>query len=233
MKKIMFLSAAVLIAGSAQLYAQDDSSATTTSSTTTTTSYSTSSSASPSGTGVKFGIRGGINLSNISRDGDSDFSSGSKTGFNAGVFVDLPLGSVLSIQPEVQFSQKGFKSTGTYLGTPVEYKQTTNFIEVPLLAKIKPTTNFGILVGPQFSFLASTKTKFATGNASYETIVKEDNDNLRKNILGGVAGVEVSSGRFLVDLRYSMDFQQNRGDGTSVVPRYKNQVFALSVGVTL
>lgn len=230
MKKIMIFSAAFLITGT-QLFAQDDSSATTTTSTTTTETYSSSSSST--GTGVKFGIRAGGNLSNISRDGDGDFTTGSKVGFNAAIFLDLPLASVFSIQPEVQFSQKGYKSTGTYLGNPYEYKYTSNFIEIPVLAKIKPSANFGILVGPQFSFLTSTKTKFTTGDAAFETIVKEDNDNLRKNIVGGVAGVEVSSGRFVVDLRYSMDFQQNRGDGTSTTPRYKNQVVGLSLGVTL
>lgn len=229
MKKMIF-SATLLLAISG-MYAQSDSMASTSTTTSTTTTYSTSS--TPERTGVKFGLRAGANLSNVSRNGDNDFTTGSKTGFNAAAFLDLPLASVFSIQPEVQFSQKGFKSSGTYLGNPVEYKQTTNFIEVPLLAKIKPATGFAVLVGPQFSFLASTKTKFTTGNASYETIVKEENDNLRKNILGGVAGVEISAGRFLVDLRYSMDFQRNRGDGTSTTPRYKNQVVGLSVGVIL
>jgi len=182
---------------------------------------------------VKFGIRAGMNLSNISKSGDyNDLTTGSKTGFNAGVFAEIPLVTVLSIQPEVQFSQKGFKSNGTFLTNPYEYKQTINFIEVPLLVKIKPTRNFGILVGPQFSFLSSTKTQFTTANTEYENIVKEDNDNLRKNILGGVFGVEASANRFLVGLRYSMDFQKNNGDGSSTSLQYKNQVASLYVGLT-
>lgn len=183
-------------------------------------------------TKVKLGVRAGANLSNIVKSGDSDFSTGSKMGFNAAVFADLPLASVFSIQPELQFSQKGFRSTGSFLGSPYEYKQTTNFIEVPILAKIKPSANFAILAGPQFSFLSSTKTSFNVSNTSYEDIVKEENDNLRKNILGGVLGLEASSKNFLVGLRYNLDFQANNGDGTSTTLKYKNQVTSLYIGVT-
>jgi hypothetical protein len=181
-------------------------------------------------TGVRFGLRAGANLSNVTKDANADFSTGSKIGVNAAAFLELPLANVFSIQPELQFSQKGFKNSGTFLGNPYEYKQTTNFIEVPVLAKIKPTKNFGILVGPQFSFLASTKTNFTTTNASYESLVKEDNNNLRKNILGGVIGIEASAANFVVGLRYNVDFQTNNGDGTSSTPKYKNQVTSLSVG---
>ena len=110
------------------------------------------------------------------------------------------------------------------------YKQTTNFIEIPLLAKFKPTQNFGIVIGPQFSFLASTKTKVTVANTSHESLVKNDNDNLRKNILGGVIGLEAAAGPVIFDLRYSLDFQKNNGDGSSTVPSYKNQVIALSAG---
>ena len=131
----------------------------------------------------------------------------------------------------MQFSQKGFKSTGSFLASPYEYRQTTNFIEVPLLAKIKPSENFGIVIGPQFSFLTSTKTSFTTANSSYEQIVKQENDNLRKNILGGVVGIEASAKNFVVGLRYNLDFQANNGDGSSTTLKYKNQVTSLHVGI--
>jgi hypothetical protein len=209
MKKVIFLSASIFLVGAASLTAQTVSKS----------------------KGIHFGMRVGANLSNVIKDGDSEFKTGSKLGGNAAVFVDIPVASVFSIQPEIQYSQKGYKNTGSFLGSPYEYKQTTSFFEVPLLAKIKPTANFGILVGPQFSFLSSTKTNFTVSNSSYETVVKEDNDNLRKNILGGVIGVEAMASNFVVGLRYNIDFQNNNGDGSTSTPRYKNQVVALSVGV--
>lgn len=209
MKKVIILSAGILLVSAASLSAQTVSKS----------------------KGVHFGMRVGANLSNVIKDGDSEFTTGSKLGGNAALFVDIPVASVFSIQPEIQYSQKGYKNSGSFLGSPYEYKQTTSFFEVPLLAKIKPTANFGILVGPQFSFLSSTKTNFTVNNASYETVVKEDNDNLRKNILGGVIGVEAMASNFVVGLRYNVDFQNNNGDGSTSTPRYKNQVVSLSVGV--
>lgn len=179
---------------------------------------------------VHFGIRGGANFANIIKDGDKDFSTEIKIGFNAAAFLEIPIVNGFSVQPELQFSQKGYKASGNALGSPYEYRVTTNFVEVPLLAKISPSKEFAIVVGPQFSFLTSTNTKFITNNAIYENNVKQDNDNLRKNILGGVLGIEVASSNAIFSLRYNLDFQTNNGDGTSSTPKYKNQVLGLSIG---
>jgi len=113
-----------------------------------------------------------------------------------------------SIQPEVQYAEKGYKTSGSYLGNPYEYTASSNFIEVPLLAKLSPAKGFSILVGPQFSFLTNTKYKFTSSNTAYENQVNNDNNNLRNNILGGVVGLEFSTEPIVFDLRYSLDFQK-------------------------
>lgn len=182
---------------------------------------------------VHFGLRAGVNFANIIKDGDKDFSTEIKPGFNAAAFLEIPVVTGFSVQPEVQFSQKGYKATGTVLGSPYDYRVTTNYVEIPVLAKFSPSETFGIVVGPQFSFLTSTNTKFKSGSSIYENTVNQDNDNLRKNTLGGVLGIEVASGGAVFALRYSLDFQTNNGDGTSSTPKYKNQVLGLSIGVRL
>jgi hypothetical protein len=211
MKKIIVSAAVLLMAGLGSINAQTSS--------------------TPKTNDVHFGLRAGLNLSNIIKSGDNDFSTDIKPGFNAAAFLEIPIVNGFSVQPELQFSQKGYITTGSALGTPYEYKVTTNYVEIPLLAKISPTNNFGIVVGPQFSFLTSTKTKFKTSNSSYEDYDDVDNDNLRKNILGGVLGIEVNSSNAVFGLRYNLDFQANNGDGTSTTPKYKNQVLGLSVGI--
>jgi hypothetical protein len=180
-----------------------------------------------------FGLRVGANFSNIIKDGDNDFSTDFKVGFNAAAFLEIPIVTGFSVQPELQYSQKGYKANGSVLGTPYEYRVTTNYVEIPLLAKFSPSSNFGIVVGPQFSFLTSTSTKFITNNATYQNDVEEDNDNLKKNVLGGVIGIEATSSNVVFGLRYSIDFQNNNGDGSSSTPKYKNQVIGLSVGFKL
>jgi len=213
MKKIFVSAVALLVASVASVSAQKTS--------------------TPKTNDLHFGFRAGLNLSNIIKDGDDDFSTEIKPGFNAAAFLEIPLANMVSIQPELQFSQKGYKATGSVLGNPYEYRVTTNYIEIPALVKISPTSQFAILVGPQFSFLTSTKTKFITKNAIYEDAVNEDNDNLRKNILGGVLGIEVSSSNVVFGLRYNLDLQANNEDGSTSTPKYKNQVLGLSVGIRL
>ncbi len=208
MKKILVSAIALLVAGVINLNAQKTND-------------------------VHFGIRAGLNLSNIIKDGDNDFSTEIKPGFNAAVFLEIPVVNGFSVQPEFQFSQKGYKASGNALGGPYEYRVTSNYVEIPLLAKISPSKEFAIVVGPQFSFLTSTNTKFITNNAVYENTVNQDNDNLRKNTLGGVLGIEVGAANAVFSLRYNLDFQSNNGDGTSSTPKYKNQVLGLSVGIRL
>lgn len=182
---------------------------------------------------ISFGIKAGANISNIIKDGDKDFKTAFKPGFNAALFLEIPIIKEFSVQPELQYSQKGYKATASVLGIPYEYRVTTNYIEIPILAKLKTSNQFAIVVGPQYSFLTSTNTKFITPNSTLENNVKNDNDNLKKNLLGGIAGVELNTGNSLLTLRYSLDLQSNNGDGTSTTPKYKNQVISLSLGFKL
>jgi Outer membrane protein beta-barrel domain len=180
---------------------------------------------------IQFGVKAGVNFSNVIKTRDDNFKTTFKPGFNAGVFVEVPIIDRLSFAPEVVFSQKGYKSTSTFLGTDYEYSVTTNFIEVPILAKINATDAFSVFLGPQVSFLASTATKFTKGDDSYQNLVKETNKNLKKSLFGGVVGVGFDvTPQVNINARYALDFQKNNENGTSETPVYKNQVFQLSLG---
>lgn len=173
--------------------------------------------------GPSFGVKGGVSFSNIIKTDDSNFKTDYTTGYNAGIFVNVPIVSVLSFQPELMFSQKGYKSERT-LGT---LTQTTNWIEVPVLAKISPTAGFNIYVGPQVSFLTKTNNKFE-GNfgTADETKYEADADKFKKSIVGGVlgAGFDLTKNVSL-NARYALDFQKNNQDGTNETPAFKNQVW--------
>ncbi|MFN6084886.1 MAG: hypothetical protein ACK476_08160 [Fluviicola sp.] len=57
-----------------------------------------------------------------------------------------------------------------------------------------------------------------------------ENDNIRKNILGFVVGVDIIVQSVVVSARGAWDFQRNNGDGSSTTPRYKNQWVQLTIG---
>lgn len=182
-----------------------------------------------------FGVKGGVNFANIIKTGDGDFNTEFKTGFNAGLFAEIPIVSGFSFAPELMFSQKGYKTSGTsILWGPNEYSVTTNFIELPILAKINASDKFSIVAGPQVSFLTSTTETFKQGSESYKNTIREENDRLKKSLLGGVVGVGLDvSEKVSLHGRYALDFQKNNENGTSETPRYKNQVFQVSLGFKL
>jgi hypothetical protein len=180
------------------------------------------------------GLKGGLSIATIIKSGDNNFSSDALLGFNGGVVIQLPLTKYIALQPEVLYSQKGYHAMGSSIVGDYDYRRYLNFLDIPLLLRINASRSFGIVIGPQYSYLLSTHTKFKSANAAYEQDVNNDNDNITKNIFGGVLGADINVNRnlFLYG-RYTIDFKSNNGDGTSSTPEYKNQVFQVGLGVLL
>ncbi|PKB17029.1 porin family protein [Flavobacterium sp. 5] len=94
----------------------------------------------------KWGIRAGANISDVNVDG---LDTSSKTGLYVGIYKEIPLiKSLLFIQPEVQYSQEGFKTKGVE-DTKIDY------LTVPILAKIYVAKIVSFETGPQFGFKIS------------------------------------------------------------------------------
>lgn len=179
---------------------------------------------------IGLGLKIGTNYSNVYDDKGQDFNADAKFGFVAGGFLSIPFGKYFGVQPEVLFAQKGFKAKGTLLGTPYSLTRTTNFIDVPLFLSIKPAPFIAILAGPQFSFLLKQKHVFEVGDATDLQEQEFKNDNLRKNILCFVGGIDVNVKHVSVGARVGWDVQNNNGNGTSSTPRYKNMWLQGTVG---
>ncbi|MCC5923265.1 MAG: PorT family protein [Crocinitomicaceae bacterium] len=182
---------------------------------------------------LEFGARAGLNISNVWDERGDEFTADSKFGFAGGLFVGIPIGKFLGVQPEVILSQKGFKGKGSFLSVPYSFKRTTSFIDIPLQLQLKPANFITFLFGPQFSYLIHQRDEYAFGSNS--TILEEEfeNDNIRKNILGFVAGTDIIYQNIVISGRVGWDFQNNKGDGTSVSPRYKNQWLQFTLGYKL
>lgn len=54
---------------------------------------------------AQFGVKGGVNFSNIYNEEVDD--NNMLTSFNAGVYAAFPLNDFIAIQPEILYSQKG------------------------------------------------------------------------------------------------------------------------------
>jgi hypothetical protein len=174
----------------------------------------------------RVGITGGLNIANTISSRNSDFSTDTKLGANVGLFVDIPIIYPLSFQPEILFSQKGYRANTVY----GDFAQRANFIDVPILAKVKLAPAFNILVGPQVSFLMNTRNTYYDG---FDVIQQTKyNYNGDKTFVGGVLGVAFDLNRN-VDLRgrYTIDFQENNPNGSSGTPDFRNQVWQVGLGI--
>jgi hypothetical protein len=179
---------------------------------------------------LTLGLKAGTNYSNVYDSQGENFVADGKFGVAAGAFVVIPLGKIFGIQPEILYSQKGFKSTGIFLGTNYEMTRTTEFIDIPLLVSIKPVENISLLFGPQFSYLMKQKDDFTGGSLSTTQQDQFDNSNLRKNILALTGGADINIDHFVIGLRAGWDVKDNDGDGNSTTPRYKNMWYQATVG---
>ena len=179
---------------------------------------------------LSFGLKAGLNLSNVWDSKGEDFVADPKYGVAGGAFVSLPLGKYLGFQPELMISQKGFKGSGSLLGFTYSNTRTTTFLDVPLLVQFKPIQYLSILAGPQFSYLLKEKNVYTFGSNSTEQEQQFNNEDPRNNILGFVVGLDLNVDMLVISARAAWDFQTNNKNSVSTTPRYKNQLLQLTVG---
>lgn len=107
---------------------------------------------------MKYGVKAGLNMTSMSNDMAFDPGFGMGVGFRVGGFLNMrwgyrtensPKGTGLwGFQPELMYSNQAVKTDAGDI--------KMNYIAVPLLLKVYPTTALSIEVGPEFSYLIST-----------------------------------------------------------------------------
>ncbi|MGF6846928.1 hypothetical protein QFZ51_002163 [Chitinophaga sp. W3I9] len=104
---------------------------------------------------VKFGVKGGLNISKLT---DTD---GSKTlaGFHAGGLVNIGLNESWAIQPEVLYSAQGTKAEKSVLWLTTSNTVKVNYINVPVMVQYSIVPEFYLEAGPQVGFLTAAKVK--------------------------------------------------------------------------
>ena len=105
---------------------------------------------------VSGGLLGAVNLTKFRLTGDNPtgVEYERKTGWSAGGWVNFPIGSSFSIEPQLMYSSYRFMTSST---TPdlLLADGKISAITVPVLLKIHPWSKVAITLGPQFDFLSS------------------------------------------------------------------------------
>jgi hypothetical protein len=177
------------------------------------------------------GIRAGVNLANIYDVDAGDLEHKTRIGLAVGAFLNLPFGQYVGFQPELIYSQKGYRSSGSILDASYKFSRRIDYLDIPLQLQIKPAPVLTLLLGPQYSFLLSKNLKVNSGSLGADITNEIDNQNIRKNILGLVFGADLNFQNLILGGKISWDLQRNNGDGTSSSPRYRNVVGQITLGL--
>ncbi|MEX2597846.1 MAG: porin family protein [Salibacteraceae bacterium] len=177
-----------------------------------------------------FGVKAGVNYSNIYDTEGEDFQADGKLGLAGGAFLSIPIGEFLGIQPELLISQKGFAADGTILGTPYRFKRTTTHIDLPIFFVVKPARFLSVMAGPQYSYMVHRKDKFSSGSINLIQEQEFNNEDLRNNTLAFVLGADINYNHLVIGGRVGWDVVKNRKKSDSVVPRYRNTWIQATIG---
>ena len=154
---------------------------------------------------MQFGVKVGLNLANVSIDPDPEgFSFDAVTKFGAGGIMLYPLSEVLDLQVEAMYLLKGTKAEFDFFGTVSKLELNLAYLSVPVMVRYNlgsEDTSPYIVVGPEFGFLLSAKSKFD----GEEEDAKDDFKSLDLGLNIG-AGVSMDMGTMpmFAEVRYSL-----------------------------
>jgi hypothetical protein len=175
----------------------------------------------------KFGVKGGVNFSNLYTEDVDD--NNMLTGFNVGFFAKLPIANNIALQPEISYTGKGAELVynNAFVSGTAQFK--LDYIEVPLLLVVNVTKNFNIHAGPYAAYMVSAKTTNKSDSGSYNFEDNIDTDDFNKfdaGLAGGV-GIDLEPVSFGVRYNYGLTKIGKEDSSTSFSsPDAKNSVLS-------
>ncbi|RMZ60981.1 PorT family protein [Chryseobacterium nematophagum] len=185
-------------------------------------------SAQQSGSSIKFGAKAGANLSTILLDGDK--VGDSRMGIYIGGFVNIPVGRVLSIQPEIFYIQTGSKNLDSYTFTRNggrvkvnNLKFNLDYISVPIMFQFNITRGFYLEVGPQLNFLINNK---IDGDVKMNGLTQGISANNKLKTSGFEFGYALGTGYYItpnigINVRYSFSATLDHNATDNIYETYK------------
>jgi len=235
-KLMGFGFAALFVAAGFSANAQDS---TATNSSTTTSTYSTEMASKPKrdksdigDRAFRFGVKGGVNLSQMYVSGVDVDSKANKVGIHGGLWAKIPTGDVFAFQPELLYTNNGSRiryTASNALGVQgSEVRFNLNYIQLPLLASLT-LGPISIQAGPYASYLVSANVKnLEVDNAINPTTLADLNEsNFNRVDYGLAAGIAFDVRGFQLGARYNHGLRETSSNGlTGLLPNNAKNGFA-------
>ena len=172
---------------------------------------------------MMFGVKAGLNMTNVTGDDKPDNVSMSM-GVIGGAFMCYKITDIIAVQPELLFAMKGAKADSA--GFEVQWK--FNYVEIPLLLKVNLPTEGKIkpslYAGPALGILMSAKAE--------DEDVKEFFKSTDIGLLAGAAvGYQMEKGLLFAEARYEVGLTTiDKAEGDEDAADIKNTAISILVG---
>ncbi|MFD2823434.1 porin family protein [Lacinutrix iliipiscaria] len=148
-----------------------------------------------------YGVRAGINISNLDFDPDATFGNTHRNGLAFGFFAEYELGDKLLIMPELQYSSEGAK----------EKDLRVDYIQAPIFFKYTISDRLHAGAGP----LVGVK-------------IHEENDGFKNFSLSAQAGLEFAiTDEIFIDARYTYGLTNILDEETGYKAKNTNVQFGI------
>ena len=160
-----------------------------------------------------YGIKGGMNLSNMSVDPASFEEDGSLKSVTFGAWWWTPLTSRLDVQAEALYSVKGDTEwSGGYQSIT-----KLSYLEMPVLAKMGflsgAAAQPSLFVGPAISFNLASHSKLEGEGSEFDVDVKNQTSGMELGVvLGGGVDFQIQEHTCGLELRYARGLSAATGD---------------------
>lgn len=194
---------------------------------------------------TRVGVFGGLSVANqIVSDPvyDYAYSDNSKAGFIAGVSVSVPISYGWFVQPELSYSGMGTNYYDETEEVNGNFNLNMNYLNLPILFRYsQPFSGFGVVFGPQYSYLLSANTQ-PSGSAKKDFAKGDVLSDYKRSDLSGVVGLEYyfpndgSGGtQFGLSARYQFGFLNVNNGGVTYddgsLANLRNNAFFITAGV--
>jgi len=177
---------------------------------------------------ITFGARVGINIASQTTQVNSldiNLDSDDNVGFTIGGLVNIAITDAFSIQPELNYIQKGGEDESELFGETITTELNLNYIEIPVLAKYafgSETFKVFVMAGPSIGYGLN-------GEITFDDEESEDFDwdeeGANRTDFGFQAGVGVQYRNIFLDARY--------GFGLSDIEDLEDDVDVTNEGINI
>ncbi|NMH89491.1 porin family protein [Flavivirga algicola] len=146
---------------------------------------------------IKYGVRGGYNISNLDFDTNTTaFVNKHRNSIYLGFFANIGLSKAVALMPEIQFSAEGANAEPLHL----------DYIQAPIFLKFRLSEKIYLGVGPQVGIK-----------------VHKEGDGVKNFAYSGVGGLECKINYALfADVRYTYGFSNIFDDNLGVEAKNSN-----------